>query len=588
MPMPISVDPPFRTATSSRAAGRAPELNLMRVRILLVVGATFVIALLAGGVIVAQSVVGFGSHAWLQLIAGPPPAAVALAIAFALAIALVARMTRHIIQPAEDLASSRHDLGVLYESARSHALEDSLTGLANHRAFQEEFESMLALSVRLRMDLALLLVDIDDFKIVNDSAGHAVGDDLLVEMGRILRGQLRASDRAFRIGGDEFAILMPHTDADNAKIVANRLLAACVEPRPAGVFLRGFAFSGGLTAAPFFASGRDTLLNQADEALYRAKRDGRCLIRIFDPATSTATLDIRFLSERSAAVADVLTGGGLRPVYQPIIDLRNGDALAFEGLTRLPDGTPFRDPGVLFRAAEAAGRTYELDLACVTAVLDGARTIDRRTGLSLNLSPRTLEAPEFAPEHFVARLSMAGWEPQRVIIELTERDAVQDIDRLRRVLGRLQAAGLRIAADDVGAGNAGLRLLSQIQFDIVKLDLGLVQEGARRETSLEVVRSLADLAARWGAMVIAEGLETPAQLRLIRSLPIAAAQGYLLGRPATVPDQRSIDLDSLEAGLDVGSLESNAPGIGEFQRRLARRRDLAVPAASRSAASRPA
>ena len=232
----------------------------------------------------------------------------------------------------------------------------------------------------------------------------------------------------------------------------------------------------------------------------------------------------------------MLNGGGLRPVFQPVIDLRNGEVLAFEGLTRLPEGAPFRDPGVLFEAAEAAGRTYELDLACITSILNGARTIDRRIGLSLNLSPRTLETPEFAPEPFVARLSMAGWEPQRIIIELTERDAVQDIDRLRRVLDRLRATGLRIAADDVGAGNAGLRLLSQIHFDIVKLDLALVQDGARRGTSLDVVRSIADLAARWGAMVIAEGLETPAQLRLIRSLPIAAAQGYLLGRPATVPD----------------------------------------------------
>ena len=570
MPLPVALAatntmPPPETE-------HAPELRLMRIRLLLVVGATFVLALFIGAALVALGVPGLGPLLATLFGAAPGAAVIGLPLVFVVAIALVAWMARAVIRPAEQLASSRRDLGTLYESARSRALEDSLTGLANHRAFQEEFESLLSLSIRHRMDLAVLLIDIDDFKTVNDSAGHAVGDDLLIEMGRVLRGQLRASDRMFRIGGDEFAILLPHTDADNAKLVANRLLAACIEPRTAGEFRRGFAFSGGLTAAPAFASSRDQLLNQADEALYQAKRDGRCLVRIFDPATSKTTLDIRALNERSAAVADVLSGGGLWPVFQPVIDLRNGEVLAFEGLTRLPEGTPFRDPGVLFEAAEAAGRTYELDLACITSILNGARTIDRRVSLSLNLSPRTLETPEFAPGPFVGRLSVAGWEPQRVIIELTEREAVRDIDRLRSVLERLRATGMRIAADDVGAGNAGLRLLSQIHFDIVKLDLALVQEGARRGSSLDVVRSIADLAARWGAMVIAEGVETPAQLRLLRSLPIAAAQGYLLGRPAAVPDQRSIDLDALESGAHAGSANTVPTGIAEFERLVALRR----------------
>jgi diguanylate cyclase (GGDEF)-like protein len=572
--MPLRADSAITTTPSQVETGYAPELRLMRVRIVLVVGATFVMALFIGAAIVTLGVPGFGPLLGTLFSTAPQAALLGLPVAFVLAIMLVVWMARAVIRPAEQLATSRNNLGTLYESARSRALEDSLTGLANHCAFQEEFESLLALSTRHQIDLALLLIDVDDFKTVNDSAGHAVGDDLLVELGRILRSQLRASDRPFRIGGDEFAILLPHTNADGAKLVANRLLAACVEPRANGEFRRGFAFSGGITAAPAFAASRDQLLNQADEALYQAKRDGRCLVRVYDPATSKATVDIRVLGERSAAVADVLNGGGLRPVFQPVIDLRNGEVLAFEGLTRLPEGTRFRDPGVLFEAAEAAGRTYELDLACITTILNGARAIDRRVGLSLNLSPRTLETPEFAPEPFVARLSMAGWEPQRIIIELTEREAVKDIDRLRSVLERLRATGIRIAADDVGAGNAGLRLLSQIHFDIVKLDLALVQEGARRGTSLDVVKSIADLAARWGAMVIAEGVETPARLRLLRSLPIAAAQGYLLGRPAAVPDQRSVDLDALESGGTSATsvtIETAPTGIGEFERLVALR-----------------
>jgi len=562
-------DPSPAAPDARLAPGRDPELRLMRIRMMLVVGATFVVAVFVGAALAAFNVPGARELLRLLIGAAPQVAIVGLPIAFVFAITLVAWMAREVIRPAERLVASRNDLGTLYESARSRALEDSLTGLANHRAFQEEFESLLALSNRYRMDLALLLIDVDDFKTVNDSAGHVVGDDLLVEMGRILRSQLRASDRPFRIGGDEFAILLPQADAGSAALVAKRVLAACLEPRSTGEFRRGFAFSGGITAAPAFSMNRDQLLRQADEALYQAKRDGRCLIRTYDPEANRGTLDPHLMTERSAAVADVLNGGGLRPVFQPVIDLRNGEVLAFEGLTRLPEGTPFRNPGLLFEAAEAAGRTYELDLACIGMILNGARTIDQRIGLSLNLSPRTLETPEFAPEPFVARLAAAGWGPDRIIIELTERDAVQDIDRLRRVLQRLCATGIRIAADDVGAGNAGLRLLSQIQFDIVKLDLGLVQDGARRGSSLDVIRSIADLAARWGAMVIAEGVETPAQLRLLRSLPIAAAQGYLLCRPAAVPDQRSIDLDALESGVVSAASATPLTGIAEFERRVA-------------------
>ncbi|HYM83131.1 MAG TPA: EAL domain-containing protein, partial [Candidatus Dormibacteraeota bacterium] len=512
--------PPQNDPATNPEAHLAPEVELVRVRLMLVVGATFVIALLSGGTLVAVFAPWVGGRLEQLLATVPAPAWLTFVAALLSAVALVAWMAREVVRPAEELAASRHDLGQLYESARSHALEDSLTGLSNHRAFQEEFERQLSASGRYGMSLALLLIDLDDFKVVNDSAGHAAGDDLLVEVGRILRAQVRQSDRAFRIGGDEFAVLLPHCDADGASVIANRLLAACLEPRPASGFPRGFAFSAGVTSAPAFGATRDQLFAQADEALYRAKRDGRCGVRVYDPASAGAIADARALAERSAAVVEVIRSGGLHPVYQPMVDLASGRVVAFEGLIRLPPDTPFTDPGHLFRAAEATGRTFDLDFACIATVLSGAATLGKELALSINISPRTLEAPEFVPDRLVARLAAAGFEPDRVIVEVTERDQIEDIERIRNVLGRLQAFGIRTAADDVGAGNAGLRLLSQIHFDIVKLDLSLVQEGARRETSLAVIRSLADLAARWGAMVVAEGVETPAQLHLLRSIGV--------------------------------------------------------------------
>ena len=147
-------------------------------------------------------------------------------------------------------------------------------------------------------------------------------------------------------------------------------------------------------------------------------------------------------------------------------------------------------------------------------------------------------------------LTRHGLDPRYVVLELTEREAVEDIGRLRRAAEDCRLAGIRLAADDVGSGNAGLRLLSQLKFDIVKIDLSLVQGGAVHQASLEVVRTLRDLADRWGALVVAEGIETPAQLDLVRSLGIGAGQGYLLGRPTDRPSTEALDLDTLSRSTD--------------------------------------
>ena len=246
----------------------------------------------------------------------------------------------------------------------------------------------------------------------------------------------------------------------------------------------------------------------------------------------------------------VIAEGQIRAVFQPIVDLHSGAVLGYEGLTRPTEGAPFSNPSEMFEAADAVGHTVELDAACFDVVVaTAARTIPRDKLVSVNLSPRTLEAPEFSVANLLAVLNHHGMEPGRVIVELTERENVLDIPTLRRNLAELRAAGIRIAADDVGAGNAGLRLLSQFRFDIVKLDLSLVQDGAQRDSSHAVLRSLRDLAGRWGAFVIAEGLETREQLKMVRGLGMSAGQGYLLGRPGTNVQLPALDLDDLEAGM---------------------------------------
>ncbi len=464
-----------------------------------------------------------------------------------LLIALTVWMSRQVLRPAEELERSRTDLRKMYEVARADSLRDGLTGLGNHRAFQEELDRELEWYQRYKVPIALLLIDLDDLKLVNDSAGHAAGDEMLREMGKLIAVSGRYADRAFRIGGDEFAILLPHTDVDGALQIARRLQERAMQPRSGA---RPIPFSGGVSACPMLATTRAQLYAQADAALYWCKRHGRASIDVFHPVRDRAA-NQEASNELSAAIAKVVTDRLVRPVYQPIVDLTTGRVIGFEGLSRPTAESGFADPGSMFSAAEAVGRTVELDLSCLHAVVAGARHMPVDQMLSINISPRTLEAPHFSADALMALLARYAIAPDRVVVELTDREKVEALNRLQANLGALQRHGLRIAADDVGAGNAGLRLLSQMRFDIVKVDLSLVQEGTERDSSRAVLRSLRELAARWQAYVIAEGLETASQLRMVRELGITAGQGYLLGRPMSEPNLLTVDLAALEAGGTV-------------------------------------
>jgi len=389
-----------------------------------------------------------------------------------LLVALTVWMAREVLRPAEELERSRSEMTKAYDLAREDSLRDVLTGLGNHRAFQEELDRELEWYQRYRVPVALLLIDLDDFKLVNDSDGHAAGDDLLREMGRLIGQVTRYADRTFRIGGDEFAILMPQTDGEGAMQLSNRLLERALQPRGSG---RSIPFSGGVSACPQYATTRTQLYAQADAALYWCKRHGRASVDVFQEVRDRAASQ-EASNELSAQIAKVVNERLIRPVYQPIVDLQTGRVLGFEGLSRPSPESGFADPGTMFTAAETMGRTVELDLACLHAVIAGARSMPADQLLSINISPRTIEAPHFSAEALLAIIGRYGIAPQRVVVELTEREKVEDVSRLQAALTALQRAGLRIAADDVGAGNAGLRLLSQFRFDIVKIDLSLVQE----------------------------------------------------------------------------------------------------------------
>jgi diguanylate cyclase (GGDEF)-like protein len=476
----------------------------------------------------------------------------------------MAIISRSILRDAAALELERAEIHQLYGQARRAALLDGLTGLGNHRAFQDELARQLEEARRQGTPLALLLFDVDGLKTVNDSHGHAAGDRLLVAVGQVAAAIMRRGDRAFRVGGDEFAVLLPSSDIDVGLAVGRRILAAALGGGDPGAPIDPFSLSIGVSAYPNPSSETHELYRHADVALYWCKRHGRTAVVAFDADHHEDGAAERPVAQLSADVATVLATRAVRPVYQPIFSMESGRPAGFEGLVRPNEGAPFGDASSLFAAAEAANQTVELDLLCLEVVAAGAAQLPEDAYLSVNLSPRTLESSLFRSSDLKGIFRRHGISLDRIVLELTERETVEDLDQLRRNVEKCRAAGMRIAADDVGAGNAGLRLLSEIHFDVVKIDLSLVQGGIDHDPSHAVLRALQGLATQWQASIVAEGIETSEQLAVVRDLGISAGQGYLLGRPGRLPVADSVDLDSLTASA------REAPGA--FVELLATRR----------------
>ena len=525
-----------------------PVPETLRRRLLVVLATQF--ALLMG----VAAVQGF----WPNAGPGAGVAILFLVISMAVVPIVMAAQSRPLLHDIGWLVAENARLRELYGRARQDSLVDGLTELGNHRAFQEELARQLDFAVRSGTWLSLLLIDVDDLKRVNDERGHASGDELLASLGRTVTASLRRNDRAFRVGGDEFAIVLPGADVDTGLIVARRILAGVLSGGEPTRPTEPFSVSIGVSSFPSPSTKGALLYRHADAALYWCKRHGRTNAAAYDPGRHGVSADDRSLEDLSSAIGAVLAGGMLRPVYQPIFSLATGRPVGYESLIRLADGAPFSDASSLFAAAERADRTVELDMACLSVVAEGAGALDAGTYLSVNLSPRTLESELFLASELTSIFERRGIMPDQLVVELTEREEVQDLDGLRKNAMACRRVGIRLAADDVGAGNAGLRLLSEVQFDIVKIDLSLVQGGVLHDPEFAVLRALQELAARWHASIVAEGVETPEQLAAIRSIGITAGQGYLLGRPSRDRRVRPIDVEALlPTNLEeIESLES--------------------------------
>ncbi|HEY6758333.1 MAG TPA: EAL domain-containing protein [Baekduia sp.] len=426
---------------------------------------------------------------------------------------------------------------------RHQALHDPLTQLPNRVLLLDRLRLALARRRRENRWVAVLCLDVDDFKGVNDSLGHAAGDDLLRALAPRLSETLRPFDTLARLGADEFAILLEGLDDPSESVrVAQRLLNVVAQPLDvAGVALRTTASIGIALAAPVADVDGEDLLRDANVATYRAKRAGRGRAELFDDAMRADTV------ERLALTNDLrraIEQNELRVVYQPLVHLGRRQASGFEALVRWTH--PERGeipPGRFIPLAEQHGLIEPLGEWVMREALTQLRRwhddgFALSMGMSVNVSRVQLSRPGLALE-IVALLEELELAPDRLIVEVTESAVMEDPDVANATLDALSDYGVRIALDDFGVGQSSLACLRDLPLNALKLDRQFITSLASSREAAAIVRAVCDMARTLRFVVVAEGVETEAQWQVVEALGCDFGQGFLYARPTRPEDMRA-------------------------------------------------
>jgi diguanylate cyclase (GGDEF)-like protein len=431
------------------------------------------------------------------------------------------------------LRSNRDTVALLLARENSHRLahHDSLTGLPNRARISElllERTEMGAL--RNDQSFAVLLIDLDGFKAINDSLGHAAGDQILQEAAIRLREVLPSGDLVGRLAGDEFVALSDGTgQARDVRILADRIVKTLARPFALREALVHIGASVGVSLYPEHARTGPQLLICADRALYAVKRSGKSAYAIFDAAKHASDESLSLL--RSDLEGALQSFSGLRMEYQPIIDLSSGAVSGREALMRWTHPTRGElSPSAFIPTAERTGLILSLGEWALLQSCQEAVTWRDRVTVAVNVSPVQLREESFASV-VAGILRKTKLPPQRLNIEVTETVLLNDDVVTRRNVGRLRALGIGLALDDFGTGFSTMSTLVRFSFDKLKIDSSFVKESVHRRESAAVVRGIVALAREIGMPTTAEGIETQEQLDFVRVCGCTHAQGFLLGKP---------------------------------------------------------
>jgi len=439
---------------------------------------------------------------------------------------------------------------VLEEQLRHQAFHDGLTGLANRSLFRDRLGHALIRAGRGGSPTAVLYLDLDDFKAVNDRLGHAAGDRLLVAVGERLRTATRAGDTVARLGGDEFAIIVEEAEPTEAGMAAGRIIEALAPSFGVGDRPINARASIGIAISSVDSGDADELLRQADIAMYAAKaRGGACHVT-YEAQLYDATIA---RMELKADLPGALERGELRVAYQPIVDIDSGAITGSEALMRWDHPERGAIPPIEFiPLAEESGLILELgrwilDTACRQTRIWQEDTGRANLTISVNLSGR-----QIADENLVADvehvLEVSGLDPHSLTLEITESVLIHDVEASVTVFRALKALGIRLAIDDFGTGYSSLSYLRQFPIDILKIDRSFVASLDDSSDSNALVRSILDLGATLRLDTVAEGIETSEQRQVLRRLGAKRGQGHLFARPMD-PDHLG---DLLGGGAPAG------------------------------------
>ena len=412
---------------------------------------------------------------------------------------------------------------------RQLALYDPLTGLANRTFFHERLRHATELRHDPERPAALLYIDLDGFKSVNDRWGHDAGDEVLKEIARRIEGAVRSADTPARLGGDEFAVVLTEgVDPETSVEVAERLLEEISRPIEVGsVHLLTEASIG-------IALGDDVeaMLREADIAMYRAKAHPELGYAFFDPQLDRAAVE---RSQRIGELRDAISGGELRLDYQAVVDLERYEITGYEALVRWRHPTEGDlAPADFIPLAEETGLIVQLgEWVLHEACAEGARLaarLEEIPQMSVNVSARQLHHGSFV-DHVRAALDASGFPATALTLELTESALLESDERVCVSLRELKRLGVVIALDDFGTGYASLSYLQEFPIDVVKIDRSFTARIESPSSDLVLLKGIIDLGNALELNLVAEGIETPEQHRIIRRLGCQRAQGFYFGPP---------------------------------------------------------
>ena len=429
-----------------------------------------------------------------------------------------------------DITERKHHQAMIAQLAH----HDSLTGLPNRLLFQDRIEIGLG-RVERGESLALLYLDLDRFKSVNDTLGHPVGDELLKAVAGRLKSNTRAMDTVARLGGDEFAIVLTGTKSlANIEAIARRIIAAISAPYEIGKHAITIGASVGIALAPNDGNTADQLLKNADLALYRAKKKGRGTFSFFEQKMHDRMQTKRIIE---TGLRSALSNGDLHLHYQPIINIADRTMVSCEALIRWSHATRGLISAAEFiPVAEESGLIGQIGEWVLSKACDDAKAWPEHVSVSVNVSPAQFRGQNL--EATVLRC-LNGLCPSRLVLEITESLLLQNSEATAHTLQRLRSMGIRFALDDFGTGFSSLSYLQSFPFDKIKIDRSFVSAASNKERAATLRRAIAQLGHNLGMTTVAEGVETAEQLAQVQMEGCVEAQGFLFSKAVAPHELRS-------------------------------------------------